>query len=46
MEGEGARELFSAMYQILLGQPRGPRLGPLVSEMGSARVAAAIREAL
>ena len=44
--GVGARELFSAMYQILLGQPRGPRLGPLVSEMGSARVAAAIREAL
>ena len=44
--GVGAGEVFSAIYRILLGQPRGPRLGPLVSEMGSGRVAAAIRGAL
>ena len=44
--GVGAREVFSALYTALLGQPRGPRLGPLVSEMGPKRAAAAIRGAL
>lgn len=44
--GVGAKDVFELLYMILLGRPRGPRLGPLVSEMGRARAASAIRGAL
>ena len=44
--GVGAGEVFEVLYMILVGKPRGPRLGPLISEMGRARAASAIRGAL
>ena len=44
--GAGPKDVFEVLYGILLGAPRGPRLGPLVSEMGRGRAASAIRGAL
>ena len=35
---------FGTIYQILLGTARGPKLGPLISDIGRERVAAAIGE--
>ena len=37
--GVRPRELFPVLYRILLGTGRGPRLGPLISDMGPGRVA-------
>ena len=42
--GARPRDMFKALYGILVGSPRGPRLGPLIAEMGPARVCAMIRE--
>lgn len=44
--GMRAGDLFRALYLAILGAPRGPRLGPLVSDIGPARAAAAIRRRL
>ena len=37
---------FVCMYQILLGSASGPRLGPFMADIGAAKVAGRIREAL
>lgn len=42
--GASPRDVFKALYGLLVGSPRGPRLGPLIAEMGPARVCAMIRE--
>ena len=42
--GARPRDMFKALYGMLVGSPRGPRLGPLIAEMGPARVCAMIRE--
>ena len=42
--GARPRDMFKALYGILVGSPRGPRLGPLIAEMGPARVCGMIRE--
>ena len=36
--GVRPREFFPILYRILLGSGRGPRLGPLISDMGPERV--------
>ena len=38
--GVRPRDLFAVLYRIILGSGRGPRLGPLISDMGPERVAA------
>ena len=44
----GARpgDMFAALYGIVLGERRGPRIGPLVADMGPARVGEMIRESI
>ena len=42
--GVPPRDFFSTLYQIILGAPRGPKLGPLISDIGRKRVVAAILE--
>ena len=37
--GVRPRDLFTTLYRIILGTGRGPRLGPLISDMGHERVA-------
>lgn len=37
--GVRPRELFPVLYRILLGSGRGPRLGPLITDIGTERVA-------
>ena len=37
--GVRPREIFPVLYRVLLGTGRGPRLGPLISDMGPERVA-------
>jgi len=44
--GIKARELFSIVYQILLGQPRGPRFGPYVGLVGKESVLNGLKKAL
>jgi lysyl-tRNA synthetase class 1 len=39
-------EFFRLLYTILLGAPRGPRLGPYIKAMGSANVASALERAV
>jgi len=39
-------DFFSAMYSILVGSDRGPRLGPYVVDTGAKRVAEKVRAAL
>ena len=39
-------EFFKLLYTILLGAPRGPRLGPYVKAMGSENVARALGRAI
>ncbi len=41
-----APDFFKLLYTILLGAPRGPRLGPYIKAMGSANVAAALERAI
>jgi lysyl-tRNA synthetase class 1 len=38
-------EFFKLLYTILLGSPRGPRLGPYIKAMGNQNVAAALERA-
>jgi len=38
-------EFFRLLYQILLGAPRGPRLGPYIKAMGNEQVARALERA-
>ena len=40
--GVRPRDFFRMLYQIILGTTRGPRLGPLISDMGFERVAGRI----
>lgn len=40
------RDLFLVLYRMVLGTTSGPRLGPLISDMGRNRVAATIRASL
>lgn len=42
--GARPRDMFKALYGMLVGSPRGPRLGPLIAEMGPGRVCGIIRE--
>lgn len=44
--GIPAPDLFRKIYLILLGSPRGPRLGPYIVAMGNENVAAALTRAL
>ena len=37
------RNLFRALYQIILGTDRGPRIGPFIMDIGRQRVGEAIR---
>ncbi len=37
-------EFFRTLYQIILGTTRGPKIGPLISDMGAGRVAKTISE--
>jgi lysyl-tRNA synthetase class 1 len=39
-------EFFRLLYTILLGAPRGPRLGPYIKAMGSTNVAGALERAI
>jgi lysyl-tRNA synthetase class 1 len=41
-----ARELFPLIYQILLGQPRGPRFGPYVGLVGKKSVLMKLKKAI
>jgi len=47
-KGNGLKpgELFPAIYEILLGVEKGPRLGPYVMDAGTAFVAARMKDAL
>ena len=38
-------DLFRALYRLLLGTDRGPRLGPYIRDIGSARVSEMLRHA-
>jgi lysyl-tRNA synthetase class 1 len=40
-----APDFFKLLYTILLGAPRGPRLGPYIKAMGSENVASALERA-
>lgn len=40
-----APDFFKLLYTILLGSPRGPRLGPYIKAMGSENVASALERA-
>ena len=42
--GARPRDMFAALYGIMLGSSRGPRLGPLIEEVGLARACEMIRE--
>jgi len=37
-------EFFRLLYRILLGMPRGPRLGPYIARIGCARVAELLKK--
>lgn len=39
-------EFFKTLYMLLLGAPRGPRLGPYIKAMGNANVARALESAV
>jgi len=39
-------EFFRLLYMILLGSPKGPRLGPYIKAMGSKNVARALEQAI
>jgi len=41
-----APDFFRLLYMILLGSPRGPRLGPYIKAMGSENVARALERAV
>jgi lysyl-tRNA synthetase class 1 len=44
--GLKATDFFPAIYSVLVGSERGPRLGPYVIDVGAEQVAQRIREAL
>jgi lysyl-tRNA synthetase class 1 len=39
-------EFFKLLYLILIGSPKGPRLGPYIKAMGSTNVARALERAV
>jgi lysyl-tRNA synthetase class 1 len=41
-----AADFFRLLYMVLLGSPRGPRLGPYIKVMGSENVARALERAI
>ncbi len=43
---ENLRDWFTAIYEVVLGQSEGPRMGPFVKLYGARETAALIREAL
>jgi len=45
-KGVPIREFFRALYMILLGQPQGPKLGPLISRVGVNRFKDLYRKSL
>ncbi|MDA7940713.1 MAG: lysine--tRNA ligase [Nitrosopumilus sp.] len=44
--GMAPRDLFRLIYQVILGRPRGPKLGPFIEDMGTGRVASMIERHL
>ncbi len=44
--GISPREFFSAVYRLLVGADRGPRLGPLIGRLGVERAKSLIHESL
>lgn len=38
------KDFFKTLYQIMLGTPRGPRIGPLIRDIGGQKVAKTISE--
>jgi lysyl-tRNA synthetase class 1 len=44
--GISPRRFFKILYQIILGRDRGPRLGPLIEDMGVENVIKRFSEAL
>lgn len=42
--GAQPKDVFAALYQIILGSRRGPRLGPFIADIGKARVSKMITE--
>lgn len=45
-QGVKARKIFPIVYQILLGQPRGPRFGPYVGLVGKESVIKELKKAI
>lgn len=44
--GISPKKFFAAVYTLLVGAPRGPRLGPLVKRLGVGRVKSLIRKSI
>ena len=44
--GVAPRDLFRALYQIILGTDRGPKIGPFISDMGRLKVGRMIQARL
>ncbi len=44
--GVPPKEIFAMLYYILLGTSRGPRIGPLIADIGSKQVARMITESV
>ena len=44
--GVAPRDFFTVLYQIILGTKRGPRIGPLILDMGRGRVGRLILDSL
>ena len=43
---ENMRAWFTGLYEVVLGQSEGPRMGPFIAVLGPDRVAGLIRKAL
>lgn len=43
-KGMAPKDVFAILYMILIGSSRGPRIGPLICDMGPAHAAQLIRE--
>ena len=46
MYGISPRRFFKTLYQIIIGRDRGPRMGPLIADIGVDRVIKMIEEAI
>ncbi len=44
--GISPRKFFKVLYQIIIGRDRGPRMGPLIADIGTDRVISLIKEAI